>query len=128
MGKKERRKYSRVPVYTPLSYICEDSEGNSLAESIGVSRGVSQAGIQIETIQIIQSDYISLMFVDLENKPIEVRGEVVYCRQNESGKYITGIKLQGSEKDILKFVSGIVRFFHYQTDTPRSIISPAIPD
>lgn len=127
MGKKEKRKHSRVPVITSLSYICEDSEGNRLEQSMGVARNVSQVGIQIETTQIIQSECISLMFVNLENQLIEVKGEIVYCRKLESGKYLTGIKLQGSEKEVLKFVSGIVRFFHYHNGTSRSIISPAIP-
>jgi len=128
MDNQGKRKYPRVPVYTPLSYICEDSEGNSLEQNMGAVRDVSQTGIQIETFQMIQSKYIFLMSVDLENKAIEARGEVVYCRKNESGKYMTGIKLQGSAKDNIKFVSKIVKFYHYQKDTPRVNNSPAIPN
>jgi len=128
MNNKERRKYPRVPVFTPISYICEDAEGNSLHQNMGVARNVSQTGIQIEPIQMIKSKYILVMFVDLKKKQIETRGEVVYCKNNELGKYITGIKLQGSEKDIIKFVGEIVRFYHYQKDTPRAIISPTIPN
>jgi hypothetical protein len=128
MDNKERRKYPRVPLYTPLAYICKDSEGNYLYENMGVARNVSQSGIQIETTHMIKSKKILLIFLDLENKSNETEGEIVYCRQNESGTYFAGIKFLNPIKENIKFVGGIVRFNHYQKDTPRAIISPAIPN
>ena len=107
-----------MPVCVPISYIGEDSEHNCIEQGIGVTQDISQTGIQIETIYKIQSEFIVLMFVGLEKESIEVRGEVVYCKNKESGKFIAGIKFQNFNSDNIRFVSDIVRFYHYQKDTP----------
>jgi hypothetical protein len=75
----EKRKHPRVQVYSPISYLCEDSSGNILEQNMGVARDVSLAGMQIETFQMIQSKYIVLMFSDFKQKILEARGEIAYC-------------------------------------------------
>lgn len=128
MENEERRKCPRVSICVPLSYTCEDSKGNCLEQSICVAKDVSQTGIKIETFQEVHSKFIALMFVDFEKRSIEARGEVVYCRKIESGKFVAGIKFQDSAADNIRFVSEIVRFYHYQKDTPRAFISSAGSD
>jgi hypothetical protein len=122
---KEKRKYPRVRIYSPISYICEDSEGNSLEQNMAVARDVSQSGIQIETFHMIQSNYILLMFLDLDNDLIEARGRVIYCKKVEPRKYRTGINLQGSNRDNIKFVRELVKSFHYKKETSQMKITPS---
>jgi hypothetical protein len=126
MGEKERRKYSRVQIYDPISYLSKDSKGKVLGYNIAVVRNVSQTGIQIETSQPISSDNISLMFFDLGNKEIEIKGEVVYCTKNNSGQYNIGIHLAGTAAENLQFIKALVKSYHYKKEESRLVISPGI--
>jgi hypothetical protein len=126
MGEKERRKYSRVQIYDPISYLSKDSKGKVLGYNIAVVRNVSQTGIQIETSQPISSDNISLMFFDLGNKEIEIKGEVVYCTKNDSGQYNIGIHLAGTAAENLQFIKALVKSYHYKKEESRLVISPGI--
>jgi hypothetical protein len=126
MGESERRKYSRVQIYDPISYLSKDSKGKVLGYNIAVVRNVSQTGIQIETFQPISSDNISLMFFDLNNKEIEIKGEVVYCAKNDCGQYNIGIHLDGTAAENLQFIKALVKSYHYKKEESRLVISPGI--
>jgi hypothetical protein len=126
MGENERRKYSRVQIYDPISYLSKDSKGKVLGYNIAVVRNVSQSGIQIETFQPISSDNISLMFFDLNNKEIEIKGEVVYCAKNDCGQYNIGIHLVGTAAENLQFIKALVKSYHYKKEESRLVISPGI--
>ncbi len=123
---KERRKYSRVQIFDPISYLSKDSTGKVTGYNVAVVRNVSQTGIQIETYQAISSETISLMFFDLTNNQIKVKGKVVYCAKNESGQYNIGIRLAGTALENLQFVKALVKSYHYQKEKSRLVISPGI--
>ena len=116
MGKKERRKYSRVQIFDPISYLSEDSNGRILGQNVAVVRNVSQTGIQIEAFQAISADHISLMFFDLVDHQIEVKGKVIYCTRNDSGQYNIGINFIGTTAQNLRFVKALVKSYHYQKE------------
>jgi hypothetical protein len=126
MRKEERRKYSRVQIYDPISYLSLDSDGEMLEQNIAVVRNVSQTGIQIETFQAIRSEYISLMFFDLTQNQIKVKGEVIYCERNDSGQYNIGITFVGKAKVSLQFIKALVKSYHYQKEKSCMVISPGI--
>jgi hypothetical protein len=119
MGNKERRKYSRVQIFDPISYLSKDSNGKVIGYNVAVVRNVSQTGIQIETFQAISTENISLMFFDLATNQIEVKGEVVYCAKNDSGQYNIGIRLAGTATENLQFVKALVKSYHYQKEKSR---------
>jgi hypothetical protein len=126
MGKTERRKYPRVQIFDPISYLGADSAGGLFEQNIAVVRNVSQTGIQIETFLEIKSKYLSLMVFDLDKNQIEVKGEVVYSKKNESGQFHVGIRLVADIKENLKFVKALVKSYHYQKEKSRLAISPGI--
>ncbi len=126
MVKEERRKYARVQIYDPISYLSVDADGEVLEQNVAVVRNVSQTGVQIETFLPIRSEYISLMFFDLDQKQIEVKGEVIYSEKNDSGQYNIGINFVGNGKETLKFVKALVRSYHYQKEKSSMVISPGI--
>ena len=128
MGKSERRKYTRVQIFDPISYLNKNSDGKVVGYNVAVVRNVSQTGIQIETFQAISLENISLMFFDLVGKEIEIKGEVVYCTKNDCGQYNTGIRLVGTAAENLRFVKALVKSYHYQKEKSRLIISPGIPN
>lgn len=126
MIKEERRKYSRAQIYDPISYLSINADGEILEQNVVVVRNVSQTGIQIETFLPIRSEYISLMFVDLDPNQIEVKGEVLYSERNNSGQYNIGIDFVGKSKENLQFVKALVKSYDYQKEKSSMVISPGI--
>jgi hypothetical protein len=119
MATSERRKYPRVPICDPISYISIDSEGNYLGQNLGAVQDASQNGIKIETYDAIDSELALISFVDLEKKLVEIKGRVVYCRQKQSGKFESGISLQGTSSENIQFIKKLVRSYHYTKKDPR---------
>jgi c-di-GMP-binding flagellar brake protein YcgR len=120
MKKKDRRKYPRVKIYNPISYDSVDEKGKRIDQNMGIALDISQNGILIETPQIIESKYILLLFVNLENKLIEILGKVVFSVKKINGKFKTGINFEGDQEENIQFAKNIVQSYHYQkSDTVR---------
>lgn len=126
MGNEERRKYPRVQIFDPISYLSLDSDGGMLQQNVAVVRNVSQTGIQIEAFLEIRSKKLSLMFFDLDKNQIEVKGKVVYCKRNESGQFSIGVHFIGNEAENLRFVKVLVKSYHYQKEKSHLVISSGI--
>ena len=125
MENKERRKYPRVQIFDPISYLILDA-GSEKLQNVAVVRDVSQTGIQMEAFVEVKSKKLSLMFFDMHKNQIEVKGKVIYCRKNESDQYSIGIQLIGNEAENLRFVKALVKSYHYQKEKSRLVISPGI--
>ena len=126
MGNTERRKYPRVQIFDPISYLSLDSDGKTIHQNVAVVRDVGQTGIKMEAFVEVKSEKLSLMFFDMHRNQIEVNGKVVYCRKNESGQFSIGINLIGNEAENLRFVKALVKSYHYQKEKSRLAISPGI--
>ena len=126
MGNEERRKYPRVQIFDPISYLSLDAEGEIIHQNVAVVRNVSQSGIQMESWLEIKSKKLSLMFFDLNKNQIEVKGQVVYCRRNGADQFSIGIHFIGSEAENLRFVKALVKSYHYQKEKSHLTISPGI--
>ncbi len=125
MERKEKRKYQRVEICGPISYLCKDSKGNVLEQNMGIARNVSQAGIQIETFQEIESEYITLICSDLNKFQIEANGKVIYCKRNNSGQFNVGIKLQETAERNICLIKALLKTYFYGKSKTRLKISPA---
>ena len=123
MDKNDRRKYPRIQIYDPISYLSLDHHGNIQNQNIALARDISQSGIGIITTHEIKSAYVLLMFVDLKNKLVEIEGYAVYCIKQGSYKYNTGIELMGSPQERIAFVKKLVESYHYREEENRLVIS-----
>jgi len=81
---------------------------------MGVVLDISQNGLLIETLQEVESTNLSLMASTQKSSLIEIEGKVAYCRKAESGKFNTGIMLQGTHEENVRFVKELIRAYHYQ--------------
>jgi hypothetical protein len=67
----------------------------------------------METLTAIDSDFILLMAVGLEENLLEIKGRVAFCRQGREGKWETGVAfLDRSEKArqvLVEFVRASLR-------------------
>ena len=82
---------------------------------MGIILDVSQNGILMETVEEVGSKYLSLMVSNQTGQLIEIEGKVAYCRKAGSGKFKTGITLQGTHEDNVRFVKELIRAYHYST-------------
>ena len=79
MSPKERRRFPRIAtdnLHSTIKFIEDDTQAVSQIECLIVN--ISVTGLQIETQYPIKSKHVHLRVIDTENKPIEIRGRVVY--------------------------------------------------
>jgi hypothetical protein len=81
-----------------------------LSKAIDISKG----GILLETPHPIESGLISLMAVDLDNKFIEIKGELVYCKKTATGMYHSGVKFVDTDKQVNNFVVGLIKEYNHR--------------
>jgi len=112
------RTCQRVRINKSLSYNGLDVNSNIVERYMGVAVNVSQNGIQIETDRMIDAKYIMLMFFDYRSNYVATRGEVIYSRKNDSGRFWTGISFHGRNGDDLHFVKKLIQSYHYQKRVP----------
>ncbi len=110
----DRRKHSRVNTSNLISYVCIDPSGNETTQGMGRAINVSQEGILIETHKPIESKYIRLMLVGIEDELIQVKGNIVYCLPDQSKMFRTGIQFFETKEKILSFVINLVKIFSKQ--------------
>jgi len=58
------------------------------------------------------------MFFDYNSQYIATKGKVVYSNKDASGKFKTGIQLQGTKEENLQFVKKLLKTYHYQKRVP----------
>jgi hypothetical protein len=58
------------------------------------------------------------MFYDYKSNYIATKGKVVYSKEDESGRFKTGIQLMGVNGDNEKFVKRLIQSYHYQKKVP----------
>ncbi len=118
MKKLDRRKFPRIKICNPISYDSVDRNGILLDQNMGVALDISQNGILLETAQVIQSKYLYLIFVDLENNLIRIAARVIFSVKNKSGNFKSGINFQGSPEENIAFAKKLVQAYHYQKSDP----------
>ena len=112
------RTYQRVSINKGLSYNGLDVHSRVVDRYMGVALNISQNGIQLETDLMITTELILLMFFDYNSQYIATNGKVVYSNKDASGKFKTGIQLQGTKEENLQFVKKLLKTYHYQKRVP----------
>jgi len=121
MKKLDRRKFPRIKICNPISYDSVDKKGIQLDQNMGIALDISQNGILLETAQMIQSKYIYLIFVDLENKLIRIAARVVFSVKNKKGNFKSGINFQGSQEENIRFAKKVIKAYDHQKSDPALV-------
>jgi hypothetical protein len=109
----EKRRCSRVSIRVPISCASLDSTDRLMDHNKGIASNASQAGLKIEAEKNACSDRLKIAFVDLNKSRVEITGKVVSSQKTAAGTYKIGVQLQGNKPDIVRFVSKLVKFYHY---------------
>ena len=110
----EQRKYPRVEICNLISYLSVMENGEITDQSIGKALNISQSGIHLETTRLILSEHVSLMSVDLDNNLIEIKGSIVYSKENGSDMIGYGISFQGPHDENIQFAIKLIKVFHHR--------------
>jgi hypothetical protein len=110
----DKRKYPRIKIFSLISYTCVDNDGVILGQSYGTALDISQGGLLLETVSVVETEYVLLTIIDLEDILQELKGKVVYSKKTDSGKCRTGISFLGTKEENIQFASTIVRTYHSQ--------------
>ena len=121
MKKLDRRKFPRIKICNPIAYDSVNQNGIQLDQNMGIALDISQNGILLETVQMIQSKYIYLIFVDLENKLIRIAARVIFSVKNKKGNFKSGINFQGSQEENIRFAKRVIKAYHHQKSDPALI-------
>jgi len=107
----EKRKHPRVDINNLVSYRCMDDSGNRTKEGRGKSINISQGGILIETHDPFEWQDILLLFIDIEDESVSIKGKVIYCNAANLGKFRTGIQFLESNEKIVSFVIKLLKTY-----------------
>ena len=121
----DQREYARVEACNLISYAVTDQGGNPTDQRMGKALDVSQNGICLETARQVKSEYISLMTSDVEENLIEIKGRVAYSKKSEQNLFRTGIRLEGTHDENIRFAKKLIRVYYnrrtgYHISTDRS--------
>ena len=100
----DRRQYPRFETTNLISYVCFDSSGNEISQGSGKGINVSLGGILIETHNPIKPQDITLIVISIKDEVIYIKGRTIYCREEDSGKFRTGIQFLETNEKIISFV------------------------
>ena len=119
MDELERRKHARIEIRNLISYDSFSRKGQIVSRNIGRALNISRSGILLETAHSIDEEFVSIFTVDLENKLIELKGRLIYCKKTQSGMYHAGIEFAGSEHETEMFAVKLIRLFHHRKHKMR---------
>ena len=114
MKKLDRRKFPRIKICNPISYDSVNQKGIQLDQNMGIALDISQNGILLETAQMIQSKYIYLIFVDMDNSLIRIAARVIFSVKNKNGNFKSGINFQGSQEENIRFAKKVIKAYQHQ--------------
>ena len=112
MAGDEKRKYARIESRNLVTYVSKDQQGKELSHCIAMTRNVSPSGVLIETFQMINSEYIWLTTLDLEDNLIEIKGKVIYCKGIEGRRYEAGISFQAPLAECVQFATKLLHVYN----------------
>ncbi|MCJ7541996.1 MAG: PilZ domain-containing protein [Desulfobacterales bacterium] len=107
----EKRKHPRIDINNLVSYRCMDDSGNQTKEGRGKSVNISQGGILIETHDTFEWQDILLLFIDIEDESVSIKGKVIYCNAANFGKFRIGIQFLETNEKIVSFVIGLLEAY-----------------
>ena len=119
-----RRKHPRIQTRNLISHLSFDEHGNPISQGLSKAVDISKGGILLETPHPIESGLISLMAVGLDNKFIEIKGELVYSKRTDSGMYHSGIKFVGTDVQVIKFVVALIKEYNYRKNNLLISLDP----
>jgi c-di-GMP-binding flagellar brake protein YcgR len=115
-----KRKYPRVNIHVLASFDCYNEDGELFYQKLGVILDISLGGMLIETDDMIEANYVEIVFVNYENKLMSIVGSIVHSRKSENGRAKTGLCFHGADSENIKIATNLIRTHYYGKKNPLS--------
>lgn len=109
-----KRKHARFDSLNLLSYVCIDSDGKEWNQGMGRTLNISESGLQLETHEPIDTQYILLISIGFEDEVVDIKGNVVYCNRGEKEKFESGVEFFEVKQEALVVLRRYINEFHSQ--------------
>jgi len=111
-----KRKHERIDALNLLTYVILDSDGKEWNQGMGRTLNISESGLRLETNEAIQTKYILLVSIGIEDELVDIKGKVVYTNRGDANMFETGVEFIQVEPDALiilkKYVSEFNKLFN----------------
>ncbi len=115
MEKENQRTSKRFESLNLLSYVSMDSDGKEWNQGMGRTLNISETGIKLETHEPIETQYVVLLSIGIEEDLVDIKGKVVYCNRGPEGRFESGINFDGIDSNTLSVLRRFIRAFENQT-------------
>lgn len=114
MEKENKRGQTRYDTLNLLSYVCLDSDGKEWDQGIGRTLNISESGLKLETHQPIETQYIVLLSIGIEDDLVDIKGNVVYCNRGAEGRFESGIRFVDVDQEAFSVLKRFIHAFETQ--------------
>ncbi len=119
MTTKKNRKHERVASLNLLHFTGYRNDV-IIKQGMGRTLDVSESGVLLETHFLIElQDQLSLT-IGLEDDLVEMKGRVVYCNEEEGGKFKVGIEFFEVDEKALQMLEQYIVLFKSLGDSSAS--------
>jgi len=108
-----KKKHQRISLSVPVSCIAVDGEGSPLNFYIGLITAVGPADLCVEVFCGTVPDRVLVSFINLDNRDVQIRADVVGSETNASRKTKLDLLLAGTQQEISDFIAQLVKSYHY---------------
>ena len=64
-----------------------------------------------------------MLAVDLDNKFIEIKGELVYCKTTAAGIYHSGIRFVGTNEQVINFAVRLIKEYNHRKNNLKDSLA-----
>lgn len=107
-----KRKHERVDALNLLSYVSIDSDGKEWNQGMGRTLNISESGLQLETNEPIQTKYILLISIGIEDELVDIKGKVVYTNRGDADMFETGIEFIEVKQNAMAVLKKYIKEFN----------------
>ena len=114
MTKEEKRRHLRIDSMHLLNYVFTDEAQEGTTQGMGRTLNVSEAGILLETHAPIDVGYVVSLTIGIEEEVVDIKGRVVYTKENDNDMFESGIEFFDVDSTALKILGQYIAAFNKQ--------------
>lgn len=112
MQMEEKRKYARIDSLNLLNYLYYEDNEEDANQGMGRTLNISEAGILLETHTPLQPPNKVSLTIGMKEDVVDIRGRVVYMKQNPDGLFESGISFEGLNNGALQVLRRYITAFN----------------
>ena len=112
MTNDEKRKHSRIDSLNLLNYVYTEAKEEGSMQGMGRTLNISESGVLLETHTPISVGVPISLTIGFEEDVVDIKGRVVYTKENAEDMYESGIEFYGMEKDAQDILNRYIAAFN----------------